>query len=90
MCVGGEGGEAIFTSITVYATLLFSLESRTSIHIVQVASSVWSQPPKESAPFLSGTGGAHFTNVILVDRIQNEHAWAAASHTRGVPRCMKT
>lgn len=87
MCVGGG---AIFTSVTVYAALLFSLESRTSIHIVQVASSVWSQPPEESAPFLSGTGGAHFTNVILVDRTQNEHAWAAASHARGVPRCVKT
>ena len=63
-CVGGG---PFSTSVTAYGALLFFLESRTSVHLVQVASSMWPQPPEESAPLLSGASGAHFTNVILVD-----------------------
>ena len=61
------GGGPFSTSVTAYGALLFFLESRTSVHLVQVASSMWPQPPEESAPLLSGASGAHFTNVILVD-----------------------
>lgn len=64
MCVGWG---AFSTSVTAYGALLFFLDLRTSVHLVQVASSMWPHLPEESAPLLSGANGAHYTNVILVD-----------------------